>query len=114
MADYELKRHDTYPPLKATLEEENGLPINLTGVVKVKFIAKATGAEITGSCTGPAGGAFDKTGVVEYPWAVGDTKVAGSYKVEFEIERSTSPLHVESVPNNGYKELLIEEDLEAA
>jgi hypothetical protein len=108
MADYVVKRHDTFPALKATLSDENG-PINLTSATRVKFIAASTTTStplvIEGECT-----IEEATGgVVAYPWAVGDLATAGTYNVEFQITWAGGG--IESVPNTGYKTMLVEVDL---
>jgi hypothetical protein len=115
VADLTIARHDTWPALKATLKQTNESGgeevINLTGVVKVRFIMKSQTTLVEGNCTGPSGGAFDTTGKVEYLWATGDTAVAGTYELEFEIEWKTTPLEVQSVPNAGTKSVVIRADL---
>jgi DUF4097 and DUF4098 domain-containing protein YvlB len=84
MADFTLKQGDTWPPLQATLSDENG-PLNLTGAT-VSLDLKATNGgavlALAGSTTilAPA-----TNGAVSYQWAVGDTATVGTYSGEFEI-----------------------------
>lgn len=124
MPDLMVKRRDTWPALKATLEETNAagtkVPINLSPALKVGLIMKGKTVLVEGSCTGPAGGPLDSTGKVEYVWAkneagaAGDTAVADTYELEFEIEWSSAPLKIETVPNESYKEVVIVADLGVA
>lgn len=108
-ADLTLKRHDTWPPLKAALEQTNESggkeAINLTGAIKVKLIMKAGATVVEGTCAIVSAAA----GTLEYTWAAGDTATAGTYEVEFEIEWTST--HFQSVPNEGHKTILIETDL---
>lgn len=106
MADFSLKKHDTWPPLNATLSDANG-PINLTAATTVKLIIKPTGggSAITGTCaviSAPAG-------TVRYTWATGNTDISGTYSGEFEITWSDGKIG--TVPNEGYFTLEILDDL---
>lgn len=110
MADITLKRHDTWPPVKATLKQTNEgtgnqEPIDLTGAVKVTFIMKTGSTLVEGTCSIVNA----KEGKVEYVFAAGDTAIAGSYEVEFEIE--WSPTKIQTVPNGGYNSIVILADL---
>ena len=50
-----------------------------------------------------------QTGHVKYEWAPKDLEVGDLYELEFEIQWSTS--HFQSVPNDGYRYVLVEEDV---
>lgn len=105
MADVTIKQHDNFPYLQATLKS-NGAPIDLTTAVSIKFIAKATGGTITGTCTIVGS---PTAGVVQYQWGAGDTTLVTDYQVEFEITWPTSK--VQTVPNDSYKSLSVMADL---
>jgi hypothetical protein len=105
MADVTIKQHDTYPPLDAVLEDQDG-PIDLTTATTVKLILKPTsGSSITGTCTVVTPAA----GLVSYTWIVGDTAVVTSYQGEFEITWATGK--VTTVPNDGYFQVVVMADL---
>lgn len=106
MADFSLKQHDTWPPLNATLSDANG-PIDLTGATSVTLIMKPTGggSTITGTCTIVSAVA----GTIRYTWITGNTAVAGTYNLEFEILWSDGKIG--TVPNEGYKTVEILADL---
>lgn len=114
MSSLTLKRHDTWPPVKTTLEETNpttGIKqeINLSGAgVKVTMILK-TGNEAPIEILGTITSAVK--GECEFLWTTvaGSTSTAGNYTAEFEIEWAAGK--VETVPNKGYDEIVIEPDL---
>jgi hypothetical protein len=96
LPDLTIKQHDTFPPLQATLSDENG-PIDLTNANAVLFImkgTKSTGAVlVTGACT-----YIDRpNGVVQYAWATGDTAVPDTYDIEFQITWSSGG--IQTIPN---------------
>lgn len=53
MANYEVRRFDTYPPIPVTLSDSSGSPaIDLTNTTQVKYELKGvTAALVTGVCT---------------------------------------------------------------
>ncbi len=109
-----LKRHDTWPPVQAILSDSAG-PIDLTTAISVEFIMKGqtTSTLVTGTCSvvTPA------SGLVEYAWAVGDTAIADSYQVEFEITWDVGPpAKTQTVPSSlaGDQVIQIDADLENA
>jgi hypothetical protein len=108
--DLTLKAHDTYPPLQVVLSDANG-PINLTAASQVRVIMKGTTggsiALVTGVMTisaSPVGG------FAAYTWAAGDTAIPNTYNVEFEIAWTTGG--IETVPNDIYRTVQINQDLE--
>lgn len=109
MADLTVKRHDTWPPVKATLEEGEGVnrkPINLSGALKVTMWLKSTTGTVIEAVATVIGATEGK---IEYAWQAGDTATSGEYKVEFEIEWSAA--HIQTVPNASYNSILIVDDL---
>jgi hypothetical protein len=105
MADRTFKQHDLWPPLVTVLEDDDG-PIDLTNAASVKVLMKSGATRVSGRCT-IAGD--PTTGIVTYQWVSPDTDVAGTYDVEFEITWPSS--RPETVPNSGYKSVVIEPDL---
>lgn len=105
-ADRILKQHDLFPPLQATLSDQNG-PIDLTTATAVKLLMKTTDGRI--SVTGACAIVDAVNGVVRYQWVRGDTDNIGEYNVEFEITWPTAL--PETVPNDGYNLISIEADL---
>lgn len=103
MASLTVKRFDTYPPIAATLTDSNG-PINLTNATTVKIILKGTTVLITGTCTIVS----PTAGTVQYAWTTGDTNIADTYQVEFEIHWAAGG--IQTVPNAAAANLTIEID----
>lgn len=106
MPDYTLKQHDTYPPLVADLVDTDGA-IDLSEAVSVRLLLRSKTLSII---TDPVEIVVPETlGRIRYEWQPGDTDVAGVYRLEFEITWDVGV--IETVPNDGYKELVIMEDL---
>lgn len=107
MADLTIKTFDTYPPLVATLTDQNG-PIDLTEATSVVVVLKGqSGATITGQCT-----ITDAAqGVVSYQWEDGDTDNADTYQVEWMI---TWPSGIQKVPNAAADNPTVEVDASLA
>ena len=115
MADYVIKRGDFGPaqPLVGTLSDQNG-PINLTDALSVQLFMRSetllikTGpAEITDAANGKIKYVFEG---VEGADPI-DTAEAGTYRLEAKITWDDGS--VQKVPNEGYLELEITEDLES-
>jgi len=110
-----IKQHDTRPKYIAALKDKFGTPsvepIDLTNATSVDFIMRAKSAT-DASSTGIRAEA-DITdavnGIVTYTWDPTDTAAVGSYNVEFEITWNDGG--VETVPNDGYMEVEVVDDL---
>lgn len=106
MPDLIVKRFDTYPPVTAVLSDVNG-PIDLTAASSVKFIMKGQqqSTVVTGTCaiSSPA-----NAGQVQYFWVSGNTSVADTYGVEFEITWQAGGK--QTVPNSSVQNPTIEVD----
>jgi hypothetical protein len=102
LSDFYIKRGDRGPSLQATLVDHSGNAINLTSASAVKFkmaqIVDAAAVVVSASA-----------GTVRYDWALDDTRVAGTYNAEFEIEWSDG--RKQTVPNDGYLTVEVGRDL---
>lgn len=110
MADLVLKRNDTYPYLRGKAEDSNGL-LELDKADSLKIILKDGATIIEGVAEVLE---EDSEGMNwQYKWEAGDTALAGEYKVELEItwDGGASPPQIDTVPNNGYATVEIQEDL---
>jgi hypothetical protein len=112
-ADFVFKRHDTFPPLVRNLTQTINdvvTAVNLTTATTVKLIMTATltdgsTATVTGTCA-----LTDATGgIVTYTWVTGDTIASGLYNAEYEITWNTGK--IETIPNDGYFTVEIQDDL---
>lgn len=107
MADYTMKRYDTYPSLFCTLSDQNGV-INLSTASQVRMIMKSSvGTIISGSCAI----ASAPGGYVQHDWKATETNQLDTWNLEWEILWNAAS-GVQTVPNDSYKTLLIEADLE--
>lgn len=108
MADYVMKRYDTYPPIFANLSDTNGI-INLSAASQIKMIMKAQtgGTVISASCAI----ASALGGVVSHTWLATEVNQLDTWNLEWEILWNTAS-GVQTIPNDGYKTLLVEADLE--
>lgn len=120
MADWELKRNDTWPPITGRAQDASGAALPLATADQVLFLMRipGSGTLVFGTAT-----VIDPPDVDgnnwEYEWAAGDTTQAGTYNAELEITWTAG--RVETVPNGpqpddepnptGYFTVLIEEDL---
>jgi len=110
-ADLILKAHDTYPPLNVVLSDQNGA-INLATASQVKLIMKNTGIATQVLVTGTMAIASAAGGNVTYAWRAADTSWPDLYNVEFEIAWTAGG--IETVPNDIYRQIQINQDLENA
>ena len=100
-----IKQNDTSPSLRATLQDANGNPVDVTGA-SVQFHMRSSGSVIVdavASIVTPA------SGIVEYSWAPADTATVGSYQAEFEVTYASGA--VETFPNTGYIRVRIRDDI---
>ena len=110
MADFEIKQNDTWPPIglitPVVLSDNNG-PIDLTGAT-VKFLMRPADSQtikVNSACVIVSAAA----GTVRYNWSASDTDTAGEFVFEFQITFGDGKKA--TVPNRGYKELTIYDDI---
>lgn len=106
MADFNIKRNDTDPPITATLQDSNGA-VDLTGST-VKFIMKSPDNN-TAKVNSPATISDAVNGQVQYFWQQGDTDTAGLFFAEWEVTLPSGK--VATFPNNTFNSIMITEDL---
>jgi hypothetical protein len=108
MADFVIKQNDTTPSLTAILTPAGEPEEFLVGAEEVFLIVREKGSlagpKFKSLCT------IDDaaTGAVSYDWEASDTDTAGEFQFEFEV---VWPSGVETIPREGYKTLLVEDDL---
>lgn len=104
MPDFYIRRGDRTSPLRRTLVDFDGNPVDLTSKT-VKFYmanAQTEAIVVNGTVITPVDAV---EGVVQYEWEPGTTDVAGNYLAEF---RTTDPEGLEQTfPNSGYVEVQI-------
>lgn len=107
MATVRIKQHDTRP-LDAVLEDQNG-PVNLAGVLSVKFLMKPKLSGQGTTVDGDATVVDALAGKVRYAWLSGDVAAAGAHRAEFQVTFADGS--VETFPNGDYVDVVILEDL---
>lgn len=101
-----LKVDDTAPPMRVMLLDENGDPVDLTGVsANLRLKAPyANSAKVDASLS-----IHDaERGVVEYDWSSSDTDEQAIYRAEVTTTDGTDTI---SYPNDHYFRVHIMEDL---
>jgi hypothetical protein len=101
-----VKRNDLKPDINATLLDQTGVPIDLTGATVRFIIASSERGVIVNA---PATIVNATQGKVRYTWVSGDTANAGEYRAEFEVTFSDG--RKLTVPNDSYISVRILEDL---
>lgn len=103
-----MKAGDTAPVVRATLLDELGDPVDLTGAT-VKFVMATSTLPRTVAVDSAATLADPVSGVVEYAWAAGDTETPGAFLAEFEVVFADA--RIQTFPTEGYVEVTIVDDL---
>ncbi len=111
MPTYTVKKRDTAPVVTDTLEDEDGVAVNLTGASVVFHMTdwSRSTVVINGAATGANGGALGSSGVVEYAWQSADVATAGLYRAEWQVTFGNGK--VETWPNDRDAVVNIPEDL---
>lgn len=103
--DFSLKRGDTSSPILSTLEDANGVPVDILGAsIRFKMAPIAGGAltidaVATNAQSGAGGTSNPTTGQVAYSWGTHAGTVA-LYLAEWEVTYAGGS--VQSFPNSGY------------
>jgi hypothetical protein len=100
--EFYIKRGDQGPVLDATLQTPTGEPIDLSSADAVVF-------KMASIVDAPADIVSATAGTVRYLWELADTRRAGDFNAEFEIEWADG--RKQTVPNDGYITIHIERDL---
>lgn len=115
---FTIKQGNTRPTYVVNLLEKIGTPDegpipDLGAANSITFLMRKESAEPTEEpiASGVASLLDEPTAEVEYVWQAGDTDIADTYRVEFEIE--WLPGAVETVPNDGYFSVVIKDNLRA-
>jgi hypothetical protein len=107
MADWTMKKNDTWPPLAFTLSDAAG-PVDLTDAQQVMLRMKLGRKTVHGICS-PAPDQDAHPGAGTYSWVPEDTSIVGKWRAEFEVTWVDGT--VVTFPNDDYLEIEIVEDL---
>jgi len=109
VADFYIKRFDTFPTLVSILKNGDDSPMDLTGTI-VKLLMRWPDRPDKPIIGGRASLVDDpKVGMVKYEWKPGDTNEAGLYRGEWIV---IYPDGRQTVPNNGFWEIRIMENID--
>ena len=102
-----IKRNDTSPIFRVILKDPDGVPVDITGNLGVRFhLFKKNGTQVVDAAA-TVNVAAD--GDVQYEWIAADTSESGTFDAEFEVTYSDGS--VETFPNYGYEKVHIDKDL---
>lgn len=107
MPDLTIRQGDTTPAMAATILDQNGAAVNLTGA-SVKFVMRSLASAapvVNAAATVVSAGA----GTVQYNWSSVDTAAAGLYMAEFHVTFSGGSTY--TYPNVGYLDIEVAESL---
>lgn len=105
--DFTVMQGDRLPLLYATLSDDEGGVINLTGCT-VAFRMKAESDRITKVVAGACVVDVAATGDVHYAWAALDTDTPGIYRAHFRVTDASGKLLC--YPSDGYFLIEVLED----
>jgi len=99
-----LQRGDTAPPIRATLYDAEGNPVNLVGAT-VAFFMRRVRQRTLKIDSAPVTVVSPTEGQVSYAWQAGDTNEPGVYEARFAVTYPGG--EVESFPNWRWHEVTI-------
>ena len=94
---YTIKEGDTFPPLRAYLQNADGSPIRIAGAT---VLFKVTDKNNNIVINTPVNVVDEEHGYVRYDWNLGEPLSVGVYTAEFEITFQNGT--IVSVPSDGY------------
>lgn len=99
MADFTIGQDDLLPIIAATLKDEQGAAVDLTGA-SCKFHMGIAGSPAKINATAVIDVAA--SGTVHYVWASGDTDTPGTYEAEWEVTYTAGSKPI-TFPNTATK-----------
>lgn len=103
---FHIKQGDTFPPLRYTLADASGTPLNLAGASVTFRMGYVPHDPII---TGEVDLLDEANGIVEYVWEDGDTDNAGHFRGEFVASLPNGKQL--TIPNHKYIPIIIESKL---
>jgi hypothetical protein len=101
-----IKQNDTSPSMLATLQDANGVAVDLASATVNFYMGNINGNIVNSIAT-----IVDaEAGQVRYDWAALDTSDSGMYQAEFEVVFIGGTK--ETFPNNDYISVVIKPDLQ--
>lgn len=100
MADFEIKQSDRHPELVATLVDENGDVVSVSGAT-IAFSMKSARTGVVKVNNSACTGANPTT----YAWGASDTDTPGMFLGEFKVTYADG--RTARFPNNGHLEIVV-------
>ena len=101
-----VKQNDTSPSMLATLQDANGVAVDITRATVNFYMGNINGNLVNSTAT-----IVDaEAGQVRYDWVASDTANSGMYQAEFEVVYADTSK--ETFPNNSYISVVIKPDLQ--
>lgn len=112
--EFSIKRGDTASYLYATLEDADGVAVDIQGATVVFKMGPISGGTLSIAATATnaqngAGTVDGSTGNVIYRWGTADLATAGWFNGEWTVTYSNGT--VQSFPNVGHMLIAVSEDL---
>jgi len=104
---FTMKQNDTSPVVHATLQDGEGVAVDLTGSTVMFHMINA--ADGTVKIDGPTVITEPTNGIVWYHWLTGDTDTPGTFYVEFEVTYPSGS--IETFPNNKDLTVIVKPEL---
>jgi len=105
-----IKQGDTAPAIKAQLLDSDEQPVDLTAVQDVRYFMRDRDQVIVNETMSGGVSVIDaQNGRVQYSWSDGDTDSPGQKISEFTVTYQSGK--EETLPNQGYIYVVIEEDV---
>lgn len=107
MADFFIRQGDTAPQLAATVQDEDGNAIDISGAKAVKFHMADPNYQTKVDASGTI--VDGKNGKIAYAWSDGDTDERGWFYGEFQVTHKDDS--VQTFPNRDYIRIRVEREL---
>lgn len=108
--DFYIKRGDLSPPIRTTLKDNAGAPVDLTGLSVMFYMRSFISGELIVSGEAAIDGQ-PTTGKVTYNWQEGETEDTGYHFAEWEVQ--LAPGQTQTFPTNGWNLIDVVEDLDS-
>jgi hypothetical protein len=110
----EWKTGDNFEPIRGTLLDDAGEPVNISGAESVRFIASNAAIVVTGDATNLDDNTVPNRGRWEYFWEAEDLTTLGPGEPEVEIEVTWEPGRISTFPSNKERNptITVTEDLD--
>lgn len=110
MADtlFKMKVGDTRPYLRATITDQDGNAVDLTGATTVFNMTSDNTSRSAKVSNGACAVVNTTGGIVEYRWTSTDTNTAGNYLAEFQVTLADNTVF--TVPNEDSLKVELRED----